>query len=111
MVSGVIKREPSEFINEFTFRGPKTIPWPSKRPIFFRHAIYLQFSDAVLAEKKFKAPKPSDKTTCWEANARLNVTEMQSIFGWDNTEGDYPRKYNVLEVGPYRKCLNPAPGY
>jgi len=34
---------------------------------------------------------------------------MESIFGWDNTEGDYPLKYEVLEMGPYRKCLNPTP--
>lgn len=107
---GVIRREPSEFINEFTFRDEsKTVSSPSKPPIFFRHEIYLQFPDAVLAEKKFKAPKPNAKSNCWEANATIYVTEMWSIFGWDNMEGDYPQKYSVLKIGQYRKCLNPTP--
>jgi hypothetical protein len=109
VVSGVLRREPSEFINEFTLRGEKTTPWPAKRPVFFRHEIYLQFPDALKAEKTFRTPKANRKTPCWEAKATLKVTEMHSIFGRDNTEGDYPQKYSVVEIAPYRKCLNPTP--
>lgn len=110
IISGVIRREPSEFINEFTFRNEsKTVSWPTNPPIFFRHEVYLQFPDAISAEKKFRTPKPNKRTPCWEAIVKIKVTEMESIFGWDNTEGDYPQKYSVLEIGPYRNCLNPTP--
>ncbi len=109
MITGVLRREPSEFINEFTLRGEKKTPWPAKRPIFFRHELYLQFPDVRETEKKFRAPKPSPQAPCWEARVKLKITEMESIFGWDNTEGDYPLKYEVLEMGPYHKCLNPTP--
>lgn len=110
IVSGVLRREPSEFIDEFTLRGEKRTPWPEQTPVFFRHEIYLQFVEESVAERAFKTPKTNKRTSCWEAKVKLKVTEMKSIFGWDNTEGDYPLKYNVLEVGPYRKCLNPTRG-
>lgn len=109
IVSGVLRREPSEFINEFTLRGGKKIQCPEKPPLFFRDEVYLQFDGSPMTEKAFKTPKPTKSTPCWEANVKLNVTEMLSIFGWDNLEGDYPRKYSVLEISPYRKCLNPTP--
>lgn len=109
IVSGVLRREPSEFIDEFTLRGEKATPWPEKTPIFFRGEIYLQFVDAQVAERAFKAPKANKRRSCWEAKVKLKITEMRSIFGWDNTEGNYPLKYSVLEVGPYQKCLNPTP--
>ena len=57
----------------------------------------------------FSAPKPDGKTSCWEARVKLKITEMLSVFGWDNSEGDYPQKYTVLELGAYRKCPNPTP--
>jgi hypothetical protein len=109
IISGVLRREPSEFINEFTLRGEEKTPWPAKTPVFFRQEIYLQFSDALTAEKMFRTPKPNKRTSCWEAKVKLIITEMNSIFGWDNIEGDTPLKYSVLEVGPYQKCLNPTP--
>jgi len=109
MVSGIVRREPSEFIDEFTLRGGKRVPSPANPPVFFRHEVFLQFNDQRLAEKTFKAPKPGEATPCWEAKARLKITEMRSVFGWDNREGDFPLKYEVMELGPYRKCLNPTP--
>jgi hypothetical protein len=109
IISGVIRREPSEFLDEFTLRGEKITPWPEKPPVFFRHEVYLQFNDKLMAEKAFKTPKPNKRTPCWEARVKLKIITIQSVFGWDNREGDFPRKYNVLTVGPYRKCLNPSP--
>lgn len=109
VISGVLRREPSEFINEFTLRGEETAVWPKKTPVFFRGDVYLQFPDMQETEKAFRAPKPNKRTQCWEAKVKLKITEMWSVFGWDNIEGDYPHKYTALEVGPYRKCLNPTP--
>ena len=109
IISGTIRREPSEFIDEFTLRGERRTSWPEKPPMFFRDQVYMQFNDEFMAEKAFKTPKPNKKTTCWEANVKLKIMTMVSVFGWDNREGDFPRKYTVLTVGPYRKCLNPTP--
>jgi len=103
--SGVLRREPSEFINEFTFKGAKL----TFEPPFYDYFVDLSFSDEAATEKKFKAPKPNEKTQCWEANIKFKVTEMQSNLGIDNMLGHFPRKYEVLKIGPYRKCFNPTP--
>lgn len=109
VVSGVLRREASEFIDEFTLLGATVTSWPEKPPLFFRGRVHLQFPDASKAEKAFSAPKPDGKTSCWEARVKLKITEMLSVFGWDNSEGDYPQKYTVLELGAYRKCPEPTP--
>lgn len=109
VVSGILRREPSDFVDEFTLLGEERSTWPQKPPVFFRSVVHLQFNDQRMAKKVFKAPKPSEKAPCWEARVKLKITAMQSVFGWDNREGDFPRKYTVLTVGPYRKCANPTP--
>lgn len=108
IIWGTIRREPSEFIDEFTLRGEKRTS-AEKRSLFFRDHIYLQFNDQLMAEKEFKAPKSDKSRSCWEAKAQLKIFTMLSVFGWDNREGDFPRKYTVLTVEPYRKCLHPTP--
>lgn len=108
LISGTLRREPSEFISEFTLRGEKKIQRPEKPPIFFRDEVYLEFGGGPMPENAFKAPKPNKSTPCWEAKVVLKIMAMQSVFGWDNREGDFPRKYTVLTVGPFRKCTNPT---
>lgn len=109
VVSGVLRREPSEFINEFTLLGETVTAWPENPPVFFRGRVHLQFPDASKAEKAFRTPGTDGETKCWEARVKLKITEMHSVFGWDNSEGDYPQQYTVLEQGPYRQCPDPTP--
>lgn len=76
----------------------------AQRPPLYHSSVQLIFSDETLAQRNFNVPDFTEVTSCWEANVKINVTEMEIIVGDDTVEGNHIRKYSVLDVGPYRQC-------
>ena len=99
VISGLLIRKATEHDWEFRFRGKRI----KSQPPFYYNFVSLIFSDERAAERKFKAPKFKGKIGCWEANIRINVTEMKAMINGIH-EGFHAVKYSVLDVGPYRQC-------
>jgi hypothetical protein len=64
----------------------------------------LRIEDSA-AFKLFKTPTISKKTSCWQANAKIKVTQLTVMEGTGSSEeGSFPDQYDVLEVGRYSQC-------
>ncbi len=71
---------------------------------FASAAGHLKFWDDPVAMRRFHAPRPTEKTPCWAASAKIDVQILHVLAGGSDQSGSYPRKYRVLSVGKYRPC-------
>lgn len=53
---------------------------------------------------KFKLPALTNESTCWTADAVIRVRELYVLALDEDGAGNYPRDFDVLEVGAYKQC-------
>lgn len=99
--SGTVTREFNEvFGDTLSFSAEKSEPYQQ----FLSEVQHLKFWDDPIAIKKFRAPRPTQRNSCWSARAKIEVRVLYILTGGTDEAGSYPRKYRVLRVGKYRQC-------
>lgn len=99
--SGTVKREENEWFGDsLWFDADTQLPYQA----FSSEGQHLKFSDAAGANKRFRAPRPTQKTGCWSAKAKIEIQILQVLSGGTDESGSYARKYRVLSLGQYRPC-------
>ena len=98
---GTVTREDNELFGDvLSYQAQKRLIYSQ----FTSEADYLKFWDDPAAFKKFRAPRPTGKTRCWSAKAKIEVTALHVLGGRSDQSGSYPLKYRVLKLGKYRSC-------
>lgn len=65
----------------------------------------LKFASDSPANLKFRTPAISDDAPCWAADSIINVSLLNVHVGYESdTDGSYPREFDVLKAGQYSPC-------
>ena len=99
--SGTVTREFNEVFGDMlSFDADKSVPYQQ----FLSEAQHLKFWDDPTAIQRFRAPRPTERNSCWSARAKIEVQVLHILAGGIDEAGSYPRKYRVLSLGKYRRC-------
>jgi hypothetical protein len=101
-ISGSAVRERSEASGDAMFFEASSPP--GKHVVFKRAPGGMRLGDAPATFRGFSAPKPTEKTPCWVAGAKIRLASLRVVAGSGGEAGSYPIKYDVLSVGKYRAC-------
>lgn len=101
-VNGEVRRVNDSVSGDSVWFDAKT---PGKDSEFSSAILSLKFGDDPIAIQKFKLPPLSEESPCWAADAVVSVKLLYVLSGYgSNEEGNYPKEFEVLEVGQYRQC-------
>lgn len=101
-IAGSVVRERSETSGDAMF-FESSVP-PGRHVVFKRRPGGMRLGDAAATFRRFNAPRPTEKTPCWVAGAKIRLMSLRVVAGSGDEAGSYPLKYEVLSVGKYGAC-------